>query len=286
MSFGNLEYFGNSKRWRVLSPLVVLLWVVMIVGFAGTAHADGSGKPAAPVTADQAATGQETATDATTDASDASADTADSADQETTAPTTEAGTSGDVTEPQPISNADANTGGANGQCPDGPYCSTRDGSPSANGSGDGKAVGEPCAGCVGKADNKNPAGQKPDASDANAGYECDTNHGIAQTNPAHTGCLTAPPEECVPTDEVPCVSPPVCVPTDEVPCVSPPVCVPTADEPCVSPPEGGPLPPAVTPPQVLPNTGAPEGAPWLAAAGLASLMAGAGLLFRRRQPTS
>jgi len=101
-----------------------------------------------------------------------------------------AGTSGDPTEPQPVSNADQNSGGANGGCPGGPYCSTRDGSASGNGNGNGAAVGKPCAGCVGKADNKNPPGQYPDGSDPNAGYECDRNHGIGRTNPAHTGCTT------------------------------------------------------------------------------------------------
>jgi len=101
-----------------------------------------------------------------------------------------AGTSGDPTAPQPLSGADQNTGGANGQCPGGPYCSTRDGSPSRNGNGTGKSVGKPCAGCVGKADNKNPKGQMPNGSDHNAGYECDRNHGIGRSNPAHTGCTT------------------------------------------------------------------------------------------------
>ena len=95
---------------------------------------------------------------------------------------------GSATSPQPISKADANPGGANGQCPGGPYCSTRDGSPSLNGNGNGAAVGKPCAGCVGKADNKNPPGQMPNGSDHNNGYECDGNHGIGRSNPAHTGC--------------------------------------------------------------------------------------------------
>ena len=104
-----------------------------------------------------------------------------------------AGTSGTWNLPQPPSNADQNTGGANGQCPSpGAYCSTRNGSPSLNGNGDGKAVGKPCAGCVGKADNKNPQGQRPNGSDHNAGYECDRNNGIGKTNPAHTGCKTTP----------------------------------------------------------------------------------------------
>src|SRR3954470_4913611 len=34
---------------------------------------------------------------------------------------------GNTSQPQPLSNADKNSGGANGQCPGGPYCSTRDG---------------------------------------------------------------------------------------------------------------------------------------------------------------
>src|SRR5436853_4518651 len=96
-----------------------------------------------------------------------------------------ASTVGDPTQPQPVSGADQNSGGANGQCPGGPYCSTRDGSASGNGNGGGQAVGKPCAGCVGKADNKNPKGQMPNGSDNNAGYEGDRNHGIARTNPAH-----------------------------------------------------------------------------------------------------
>jgi hypothetical protein len=68
------------------------------------------------------------------------------------------------------------------------YASTCDGSPSLNGNGDGKASGRPCAGCVGNADNKNPRGQRPNGTDANAGYECDSNRGVGRSNPAHTGC--------------------------------------------------------------------------------------------------
>jgi hypothetical protein len=103
--------------------------------------------------------------------------------------------SGDTTSPQPPSKADFSGHGANVH---GPYDSTRDGSPSGNGNGNGNAVGKPCAGCVGKADNKNPHGQMPNGSDPNAGYECDRNHGIGRTNPAHTGCTaaTTPPPPC------------------------------------------------------------------------------------------
>jgi hypothetical protein len=119
-----------------------------------------------------------------------------------------AGTSGDVTEPQPPSNADQNPGGANGdQCstdPKATYCSTRDGSPSLNGNGGGEAKGKPCAGCVGKADNKNPPGQEktdPMGTFPNNGYECDKNHGIGRSNPAHTGCQGTTPPPCDDTVE-------------------------------------------------------------------------------------
>jgi hypothetical protein len=61
-----------------------------------------------------------------------------------------------------------------------------------NGNDDANATGQPCAGCVGAADNKNPPGQYPDGTDSNAGYECDRNQGVGQENPAHTGCATAP----------------------------------------------------------------------------------------------
>ena len=54
--------------------------------------------------------------------------------------------------------------------------------------GGGAAVGKPCDGCVGKADDKAPPGQVLDGSDLNAGYECDTNKGVGPGNPAHTGC--------------------------------------------------------------------------------------------------
>ncbi|HEX8002421.1 MAG TPA: hypothetical protein VF519_06965 [Mycobacteriales bacterium] len=89
---------------------------------------------------------------------------------------------------------------ANSGC--GEYCSTRDGSPSRNGNGDGKATGRPCAGCVGKADDKNPRGQRPNGSDSNNGYECDGNSGIAKGNPAHTGCSPEQPAPIAPAAPV------------------------------------------------------------------------------------
>jgi hypothetical protein len=78
----------------------------------------------------------------------------------------------------------AMAGGANTSGPYNPSV----GGPSQNGNGEGKAVGRPDAGSVGKADTKNPPGQLPGPQDGNKGYECDLNKGIAKGNPAHTGC--------------------------------------------------------------------------------------------------
>jgi len=144
-----------------------------------------------------------------------------------------------VTQPQPKSNADQNTGGANGDC--GSYCSTRDGAPSKNGdpkgTGGGKATGKPCAGCVGKADNKNPPGQYKDGSDHNAGYECDRNQGIGKTNPAHTGCTTSSTPECQPKPgQNPDCSTPGCEPKPgQNPDCSTPECVVTPTNTCGTP---------------------------------------------------
>jgi hypothetical protein len=63
----------------------------------------------------------------------------------------------------------------------------------ASAPGQNKVHGQPCAGCVGNADDKSPGGQELDGSDANAGYECDTNKGVGPGNPAHTGCVVVPP---------------------------------------------------------------------------------------------
>ena len=74
----------------------------------------------------------------------------------------------------------------------GPYDANYTGAASGNGGGNSSAS-VPLAGSVGKADNKNPQGQLPGPQDANNGYECDGNNGIALGNPAHTGCTTIVP---------------------------------------------------------------------------------------------
>jgi hypothetical protein len=206
----------------ITSVLAALLLLMISLGVGGSASADpgngnaagngngaanGNAAAAAPTAAPSTATSGQAAA-ASTKAHSPSGGAASSHRTSGTA-----GTSGDVSKPQPRSNADQNSGGANGEC--GSYCSTRDGSASKNGdpkgTGGGAATGKPCAGCVGKADNKNPPGQYKDGSDHNAGYECDRNQGIGKTNPAHTGCTTSTTTpECQPKpgQNADCTNPP------------------------------------------------------------------------------
>ncbi len=85
--------------------------------------------------------------------------------------------------------------GANQEC--GAYC-PNPGAESMNGNGGGNATGRPAAGTAGNADSnpadsKYPPGQAENGGDANNGYECDGNNGIAKGNPAHTACEDVPP---------------------------------------------------------------------------------------------
>ena len=173
-----------SKATARAAAVAGALLLSVLTAPAAVAGPDQSDRPApggasAEHRNDDDAPGRETSA-RERDADAASEPAAASASDSTDAP---------LDEPQPASNADFSGNGANQH---GPYDSTRDGSPSDNGQGDGQATGRPCAGCVGKADNKNPQGQLPNATDdGNAGYECDTNSGIARTTPAHTGCTLA-----------------------------------------------------------------------------------------------
>src|SRR5947208_4156184 len=166
---------GSRRFYARLAIIVVVLGMAMGLGVA-SAFADpgnGNGNPNPPGLSDPPGNGA-----ASSHATDGNS-----------------GTFGTPTSPQPVLDP-GNQNGANAN--PGPYSSTRDGAPSLNGNGDGLAVGQPCAGCVGKADNKNPPGQFPNGSDPNAGYECDTNSGIGRTNPAHTGCVSSPPQPVAP----------------------------------------------------------------------------------------
>ena len=96
------------------------------------------------------------------------------------------GSSGTKTECTPTHGSD--TGNGANTSP-GPYTNTCEPEHEpGNGSETGNATGQPCAGCVGNADDKQPPGQFPDGSDHNNGYECDGNQGVGKENPAHTGC--------------------------------------------------------------------------------------------------
>jgi hypothetical protein len=90
------------------------------------------------------------------------------------------------------------------------------GQPSGNGKSTENSGKRPCAGCVGKADYKNPPGQLPDGSDHNKGYECDENQGVGKMNPAHSGCApgAAPSQISPPT---PAVTPPAAAPPESPP---------------------------------------------------------------------
>ena len=166
------------------------------------------------------------------------------------------GTSGTYNQPQPYSHADQNNTGANDTSASNQYKSTRDGSPSGNGNGDGKATGKPCAGCVGKADNKNPKGQFPNGTDHNNGYECDGNHGIGQDETRPTPVarrrrrLRRRPDVCPPgtTGTPPNCTPPTTCPPGTMGTY--PICTP----PTVCPPGTTGTPPNCTTPPPPPPT--------------------------------
>jgi hypothetical protein len=100
-------------------------------------------------------------------------------------------TSGGGSDPNCNPQHDNSNGGGANQSP-GPYDPNGCGLPSGNGKSTNNNSSKPCAGCVGNADAKNPPGQYPNGGDPNAGYECDRNQGVGQTNPAHTGCSGPP----------------------------------------------------------------------------------------------
>jgi hypothetical protein len=209
-----------------------------------------------------------------------------------------AGTTGTPPESQPLSNADQNAGGANGQCPGGPYCGTVRDQPSMNGNNVGAATGKPCAGCVGKADNKNPKGQQPGPQDLNNGYECDGNNGIAKGNPAHTSCTPPEDEGCVPVEGQDASCNPIviddncllegqegCDDADTPPLGTdanrPPVVLGTEVFAQPGKAKVGPAQ-AVTPAAVLPATGSSSGLGLLGFGGLALVVAGGAMLALRR----
>lgn len=102
-------------------------------------------------------------------------------------------TGGDQKNPTAVCDGSDNSDTGHGANQGGPYDNTCPDGASENGKSTDNNSSKPCAGCVGNADDKNPGavkqyGQYPDGTDHNAGYECDRNQGIGQSNPAHTGC--------------------------------------------------------------------------------------------------
>ena len=223
-----------------VAALAILFAVLFVPSVAGAApKADGSGGPAEQ--------GLENAK-----ASERAAVHAD-AEAELTEAIAEAVV--DVTATPGEQECDGTTGSAadNGTADDdGTYGDSCDFGPSENGNGTGDAVGKPCAGCVGNADDMNPGGQEPGPkNDENSGYECDPqgaedggNAGVGVGNPAHTGCATPTVETC------PDGSP---MPTDGDCDVTPiPTCTPSAannfcGNPPPPPPPGPPSPPGPPP---------------------------------------
>lgn len=132
----------------------------------------------------------------------------------------------------------------NKETPDHHYDADCDGSASENGGGGGNGGndggGKPCAGCVGKADNKHPPGQDPDENDHNKGYECDDNKGVGADrgtgNPAHTGCRYKTPSP-TPSTSTPGPTPSTPGPTPSTPGPTPstPGPTPSTPGPTVSP---------------------------------------------------
>ena len=107
-------------------------------------------------------------------------------------------TGGDQKNPNAVCDGSTNSDTGNGANQGGPYDNTCPDGESQNGASTDNNSSKPCAGCVGNADDKNPGavqqtnGQYPNGTDHNAGYECDRNQGVGQSNPADTGCSGDP----------------------------------------------------------------------------------------------
>ena len=208
---------AGRVRSRALAACIAGLFVLAFASPALAAPGDGSEKSQSQASSqDDHGKGKANGHDEKSDDSATAEDAADSgASQSDENGSGSTATSGPGNSEQGCDGShNSDTGhGANHS---GPYDNTCDGSPSGNGNGTGQATGKPCAGCVGNADDKNPKGQYPNGSDHNKGYECDENHGIGRTNPAHTGCRPETPPAC--TED--CTPPPDC--TED--CTPPPPC--------------------------------------------------------------
>ena len=203
---------SSPRRYRQAAITVVLavafVTALLWTGGALPAHAKAGGVPAAPDTAsDHDNQGKGHGAGGVAELSDA---VSDGGSSETVPPP-----------PDPALQGASQDGGANSTS--GPYDpdpadpgASGVGQPSGNGKSTENSGKRPCAGCVGKADYKNPPGQLPDGSDHNKGYECDENEGVGKMNPAHSGCApgAAPSQTSPPT---PPVKPPAAGPPESPP---------------------------------------------------------------------
>ena len=215
-----------KPRTAILTLFIAVVAILLLAQSPASAHhKDGhdSGPSEEATQEDSETTSEDSESEAGSDDSDEAADdgtredrdggwssfrTRAAADREqqgtstTTTTTTSTNPGGQVCD----GSRDSDSGdGANRSGPGNPYQNTCGIGDPASGNGQGNA--QPCAGCVGNADDKFPPGQEPDASDENNGYECDGNEGIAKTNPAHTGCVTPPTVVCDADEDMPGIQP-------------------------------------------------------------------------------
>ena len=172
----------RSTAFRVL---LFLMAIMVAYGPSTATFAQAQVDGAAPELEETSATEAPAPdTEVTDSAADTAAVTATAQDATTTtAPVEEAAVTASADTTAAAARRDDQGGG-------GPYTPDPTASPTPSGNGNGGGGGNrPCAGCVGKADGKNPPGQLPGAEDdGNSGYECDGNSGASRGNPAHTQC--------------------------------------------------------------------------------------------------
>ena len=199
-----------QNRYRTMALAALAISLLAIAGFPQTAWAGANANNArAEMAAEKKAAnnGQAKKADSTTAEPSPAANNVDGQAGPTTNGS-ESGPGGQVCDGDP-DNEPGDGGNYENTCDSYPDPNNQG---SDNGAGDGKATGKPCEGCVGNADDKNPAGQADSGpSDNNNGYECDQrgrsdkegNNGVGFGNPAHTGCTstTTPPPPCDPATD-------------------------------------------------------------------------------------
>ena len=228
-----------QNRYRTMGLAALAISLLAIAGFPQMSSAGASANAnnaRAEMAAEKKAEAKGQERKAEASAASTATPTAADSPQGTTTHDGDNGPGGQVCDGDPTGHSDTGNGANAGDNYDN-TCDDTDSSVAApNGAGDGQATGKPCEGCVGAADDKNPAGQADTGpTDANNGYECDQkgrgpnegNNGVGFGNPAHTGCTVQPTSsDCVPSAANNNCQPP-CVPSAANNQCQPP-CVPSA----------------------------------------------------------